>query len=499
MAKNATAPIPTPTQQLATVNPVTLLVRDQARADATPDEGLIASVRQHGILQPPIVAPGSREGTYVILFGHRRVGAAISAGMEQITVIVRNAHTLDSDALTLEEQLVENERRAQLTSKDIAAVYSKLALFGMRPEDIAASLGEKTERVRAGLKIVDSAKASELVTANPVIDFEQAAIIADFEEHPKLQKKLIDTATDHPANFQRDAEQAREERQVRVVVDGIRSHLTEQGVPVLQEVSYATSSYWTGASSKVSTGAPLESLADAEGNDLTPEKHQLCDGHAAVIQRVSPYYLDREDSPIEPFYVCTNWEGFGHQKRKHLTTRTPEQIELDEERQRQQQEREAHRQVVAANTKARRAWLHGYLTTGRLRPTATHFEVLASAIAISLDSHDTAAANITMQLLTGTEWPTPAWNDHTASDALVAGIRNGSIVPLRAIVADAIALHEEWLNIAPAVGYFAALESWGYALTDTDFEHIAHAQAAAAAAEDDAAEETTDNDEQDDA
>ncbi|WZH36265.1 MAG: ParB/RepB/Spo0J family partition protein [Microbacterium enclense] len=489
---------PQPTQQLVRVNPATLLVRDQAREDATPDEGLIASVRQHGILQPPIVAAGPREGTYVILFGHRRVGAAVAAGMEQITVIVRDAATVDSEALTLEEQLVENERRKQLTSKDVAAGYSKLTLFGLRPEDIAASLGEKPDRVRAGLKIVGSSKASELVEANPVIDFEQAAVIADFEDHPKLQKKLIETATERPENFRRDAEQARTDRRLREVVDGIRADLTKQGVPVLQEVSYTTGSYWTGTSANVSTGAPLTGLADKDGNDLTPENHQLCDGHAAIIQRVSTYYLDSTDNPIEPFYVCTNWEGFGHQKRSALA-RTPEQLEQEAEWQRQQEKRNARQALVDANTASRRAWIHGYLTTGRFRPVASHFELMAHAIALSIDEHDRPDARITLQLLTGEARTGTSWDAREADKAeLATRIRNGSFPALRTIVADAIALFEarHQLENPHAVKYFTALESWGYTLTDTDREHLAAAQAAAeeeaaaaAAAEDDQAED----------
>ncbi|WP_396645410.1 ParB/RepB/Spo0J family partition protein [Microbacterium sp.] len=490
-----TPPAPTPPAlQLVQVNPAALLFRDQAREDATPDEGLIASIRQHGILQPPIVGPGPKEGTYYVLFGHRRVGGAIAAGLEQITVILREEAPLDAEALTLEEQLVENERRKQLTSKDLAAGFSKLTLFGLRPEDIAASVGDKPERVRAGLKIVQSPNASELVEANPIIDFEQAAIIADFEDHPKIQKKLIETATERPENFPRDVEQARADRRLRDVVDSIRAALAERGVPVLQEVTYSTASYWTGTSSKVSTGAPLNALADADGNDLTPESHQLCDGHAAVIQRVSTWYLDNEAQPIEPFYVCTNWEGFGHQKRA-AAERTPEQLEQEAERQRAIQEAAARQAVIDANTSARHAWLHGYLTTGRLRPTASHFDLIAAAIAASIDFTDRAPAHVVMSLLTGTDWPRVTWQDDSTADALVAGIRDGSLAALRVIVADAVALFEDHLHYPDAVRYFAALESWGYTLTDTDREHLAKATAAAMRREPDGTDDEAEDDE----
>ncbi|OZD48611.1 hypothetical protein CH252_18970 [Rhodococcus sp. 06-1477-1B] len=490
--KTAPAEIPTPTQRLLEVNPTTLRVRDQAREDATPDEGLIASVRQHGLLQPPIVE--KRGGEYFILFGHRRVGAAIVAGMETITVIVRDMPDLDHDALTLEEQFVENERRKQLSSKDVAAGYSKLALFGLRPEDIAASLGEKTERVRAGLKIVESTKASELIEANPVIDFEQAAVIADFEDHPKLQKKLIETATERPENFQRDAEQARGDRRVRQIVAGIRADLTEQGVPVLQEVTYETGNYWGGATGDSSTGAPISTLVDSDGNDITPETHLLCDGHAAVIHRAQSYYLDKPKTPIEAFFVCTNWDGFGHQLRGRV--RTPEQEAQEAEWQRQQDERNARLAIEAANTAARRAWIHSHLTTGRFRPTAAHFELMAMAIAVTIANHDRAAADITLTLLTGEEWPDSSWDGREkAKVELAARIRTGKLPALRAIVADAIAVFEvpRLLERPEALTYFAALEEWGYTLTDTDRKHIAAATAAAAAAAAKAAGTTDEN------
>lgn len=490
MSRKKIEPAPQPMQQLITVNPATLVVRDQARADATPDEGLIASIRQHGIMQPPVVEPGPREGTYAIVIGHRRVGGAIAAGLENITVILRET-PLDSEALTLEQQIVENERRQALTAKDMAAGYSKLSLFGLRPEDIAAGIGEKTARVRAGLAIVNSPKAQALVE-DPAIDFEQAATIAEFEDQPKLQQKLIDTATTRPENFRRDVEQARAERRLRELVDGIRQSIEATGTPVLQELTYATGNYWTGKSANENSGSTLDALTDPDGTDLTPEKHLMCDGHAAIIHRVGTYYLDT-DNPPEAIYVCTNWKGFGHLRR--ADTKTPEQLEQQARWDREAEARAERDKLLAANTTARRTWLQGYLATGRLRPTAGHFELMALATSLRLVIRDNAPAHMVLQLLTGEEWPS-SWNTEADNNVELRNrIDSGQAAPLRVIVADAIALLERWLTRSHAVKYFELLETWGYALTDTDRELLdaAKAQAAAEAPADDDA--SADNDE----
>lgn len=455
--------------QILHVDPKTLGVLDQARADATPDDELIASVKQHGIMQPPTVAYDDEQGCYVIVMGHRRVGAAIAAGLVKIPVLLRPSG-IDQEALKLEQQIVENERRKALTAAELAQGYKKLELFGKTPADIARELGEKPERVRAGLKINASKAAAQLLDEEPSIDFEKAAIIAEFDEHPKLQRKLIETATTNPANFNRDVENQRTQREVDTRINKLKAQLDADDVALADVVSYSAD-WWRGKGmSSDGKGRSLDRLG------IRVEEHTECPGHAAVIHNAQSYYLkDQPESWL--LYVCTDWEGNGHAGNAPAAVeKSPEQLEREAEWERERAERAARQELIDANTRARRSWLHGHLTTGRLRPTAQHFDVVAAALALQLEAHEPAPAHITLELITGEPVERRYYyQDNSNAAELAAAIRSGLAPSLRAIVANAIATFEDAIEEPAAIAYFDALAAWGYTLTDTDREHIAAA------------------------
>jgi len=71
---------------------------------------LVASIKEIGILQPPVVRQTS-PGTYELVMGERRYRAAKAAGLTTIPVIIRQ--TADNELLR--EALIENIHRSQLT------------------------------------------------------------------------------------------------------------------------------------------------------------------------------------------------------------------------------------------------------------------------------------------------------------------------------------------------------------------------------------------------
>lgn len=491
---------------LVAVDPATLGIRDQVRADATPDEALIASVRRHGIQQPPTVTWDADANQYVIAIGHRRVGAAIAAGLTQIHVIVRDHAQIDA-AAELERQIIENERREGLNANDLAAGYEKLTLFGLRPEDIAAGLGDKPDRIRAGLKIKTSATASELIAQQPSIDFAQAAAIAEFDEHPKIQKRLVETATTRPENFARDIETAKGERDVAERLATIKAALADADVPFIESFSYRFRS-WTKKGGYGGPGSTLERLADAASPHvpLTAETHSTCPGRGAYVSNASTYALRSEDeSAFEIIHVCTDWEANGHtQWVRPETDKTPEEIERDAEHQRRQEEwaradaeRRAAREIVDANARTRRTWIHDHLTTGRLRPAAAHFDILATAIGAQVRYQRDIDANVTMELLSGEDRPRDTWSSQPNADELVTIITTHRAPSFRVALTAAVAGLEDVVDSAEGVAYFEALVALGYALTDTDLEHLERAKADLAEANAaDAADESDDVDDE---
>jgi ParB family chromosome partitioning protein len=470
--KNTTTALAESVLQLVGVDPTALGVDDQVRADATPTDDLIESVLRMGVLQPPTVYWDTDREQYIIVIGHRRVGAAIAAGLPSIQVLVRDAAEA-KDALRLEQQLVENERRQGLTPADIARGYKDLSLFGLRPEDIAAAVSEKPARVVAAIKAMDS-EGARAGLANG-IDLEQAALLAEFEDHPTIQAELTKTALTRPANFNSEYEYAKNKAAAATKRISLEEQLRTDDCELVGVLPW-DADYWHGNGDTVPymQGRTLERL------EIGFAEHTACPGHAALIVDVN------NPERIKIVYVCTDWKA--HHPQPTGDDLSPEQVALEQELEKKRAEAREREEAFTANTAARREWLRGFIT-GRLNQTAGLFDLIADASigAAALDELDMHAADhIAVYILTGEDAP----RSYTAvplADMLAAG----RFTALRVLAADALGTAEEATSTpgaaeyAPrlATAYFQHLTNWGYTLTDLDIEIQAAATTALAGEE----------------
>jgi ParB family chromosome partitioning protein len=118
-------------------------------------ENLAASIREHGVIQPLIVAPG-RGGVYTLIAGERRLQASRKAGLKTVPVVIRSA----TDQQLLELALIENVQRADLNPIEEAEAYQNLAKeFRMSHEVIAARVGKSRVAVTNTLRLLDASAA----------------------------------------------------------------------------------------------------------------------------------------------------------------------------------------------------------------------------------------------------------------------------------------------------------------------------------------------------
>ena len=101
-------------------------------------EQLTLSVREHGIIQPLIVAPSDNPDIYILIAGERRLIAARHANLETVPVIVRDV-TDEQEMLIL--ALVENVDRAEMTPVEEGDAYLVLRCQGMTNAEIARKVG----------------------------------------------------------------------------------------------------------------------------------------------------------------------------------------------------------------------------------------------------------------------------------------------------------------------------------------------------------------------
>jgi ParB family transcriptional regulator, chromosome partitioning protein len=122
---------------------------DQPRKDLGDLEGLKASIKQHGILQPPVVTPNGVD-KYRILAGERRFTAARDLGQTTISVIVRSVEEQQRRFL----QLVENMQREDLDPFEQADTFRTLMdEHSVSEEELGARLGKSQDHVSRALTI----------------------------------------------------------------------------------------------------------------------------------------------------------------------------------------------------------------------------------------------------------------------------------------------------------------------------------------------------------
>lgn len=110
---------------------------------------LADSIRQHGIVQPIIVALHGEK--LEILAGERRWRAATLAGLEKVPVIFRDSTNQDR----LEVALVENLQREDLNPLDAAEAYARLREeFHLSQDQIAERVGKDRTTVANAIRIL---------------------------------------------------------------------------------------------------------------------------------------------------------------------------------------------------------------------------------------------------------------------------------------------------------------------------------------------------------
>lgn len=110
---------------------------------------LTASIQQIGVLQPVLVRPVG-EG-FELIAGERRWRAAGRAGLATVPAVVRTS----DDLASVEQALVENLHRQDLTALEEAAAYQQLVEdFDLTHEQVADRVGKSRSAVTNTLRLL---------------------------------------------------------------------------------------------------------------------------------------------------------------------------------------------------------------------------------------------------------------------------------------------------------------------------------------------------------
>ena len=145
---------------------------------------LIASIKEIGILQPPVVRRVS-EGRYELIMGERRLRAAKAAGLTTIPVIIRQ--TPDNELLR--EALIENIHRSQLNPLEEAAAYAGLLNdFGCTHDELATKLGRSRPLISNMLRLLNLPPTVQRKVAAGVISAGHARALLGLSDEKEIEK-----------------------------------------------------------------------------------------------------------------------------------------------------------------------------------------------------------------------------------------------------------------------------------------------------------------------
>ena len=111
---------------------------------------LANSIKEIGVLQPLLVRE-VKPGTYELIAGERRWRAAQRAKLTEVPVVVREINQIES----VEQALVENLHRQDLTALEEASAYQQLADdFGLTHEKVAKRVDKSRAAVTNALRLL---------------------------------------------------------------------------------------------------------------------------------------------------------------------------------------------------------------------------------------------------------------------------------------------------------------------------------------------------------
>lgn len=151
---------------------------------------LAASIKEIGILQPPVVRK-TAENKYELIMGERRYRAAKLAGLTSIPVIIRQT----SDNELLREALVENIHRSNLNSLEEAAAYNQMLTdFGFTHDELADKLGKSRPVITNTLRLLNLPPSVQKRLAAGTLSAGHARALlglANADEMERLANKII--------------------------------------------------------------------------------------------------------------------------------------------------------------------------------------------------------------------------------------------------------------------------------------------------------------------
>ena len=269
--------------------PVSLLTSHpgNVRRDLDLNPGFLASIEANGVLVPLRITPGA-DGAFRVIDGHRRLAAAIQAGLAEVPADLAGDRAGDEPGQFLDMWTAHRHRNPLTPIEEADALFAAREA-GATKARIRKSTGLKPPEINAALtaaRLSDDTRAT--VEAMPhELTLEDLAVIAEFDGDQAAIAKLLDTAR-WGGTLEHQAERLRQQRAEQAEHEHLCRELEDAGVNVTPVLP---------------PGGRLLTVLRHDGEDITAESHTGCPGRGAFF---------RSYDPTTPVHYCADPAAYGH-------------------------------------------------------------------------------------------------------------------------------------------------------------------------------------------
>lgn len=328
------------------IDPHLLDAGENVRQKLRLDDVFVDTIRELGILKD-IDVYQTLTGL-VVLDGHRRLQAALDAGLESVPVRVVE---VSSEEQRIATQLIENDAHLHTAAIERALAVQQLVLFGMSAKDLRRH-GVSRDELAAAKRVVSAPPAvGELAEAAPKLDLVTLGKVAELAETAASEEDyedLVSRIREEPEQVDFIIEQERLEAERRAMLAKARADYEARGIKVVEE--------------KGNRAEAISYLVDESGARLSEAEHESCPGHA--VELTLKRWMDKPEARI----VCLDWVAAGHRNAwARNTSGTTSGPMSDEQKQKRAELIEKNKQGEAAAV-VRIGWVRHTLLARRKLP-----------------------------------------------------------------------------------------------------------------------------------
>jgi ParB family chromosome partitioning protein len=268
------------------------------REDLDLTQEFCASVAEIGV-RIPLLITAADGGGYRVIEGHRRLAAAVKAGLAELPCVLDPERAGDQAGQYL-DMVIANSAAQR---KNFTPVQEAIALFaaqeaGATRTRIRRATGRKADDIKTALQaggLCDEtrAKTGELTRQ---LTLDELALLAEFDDDKTAIDRIME-ALRHGYTVAYVAERIRQDRAEETEHQRLRAELEAAGIHVTDELP---------------DGAARLVLLTHDGEDLTEDNHAACPGRGAFF----PSW-----NRLHAIHYCANPAEHGHTFRTLLLPR----------------------------------------------------------------------------------------------------------------------------------------------------------------------------------